>query len=290
MSTSGFPRFSKSGSPAVERLLALMPTIAITAAIGAAAWLGTEWFWYFAGAQSAPMSESGSPRSRTDMQTAAEALTAARLFGAEKQAPVPTANLSNLNIKLKGVFAGHPDKPAFAIVNIGARDEFALAGKELMPGVKLDSVHATHVIVSRNGILERVNLEERSIASAGGPRPSPVLMAPRPGPQPVMIPGGPQQGGPAGQAPLSLNSLSRQNFGRIGVRNGGVTVEAAPPGSTLAILGLQPGDVIRSVNGEAVTSEADLARVYQQSANAESVQAEVVRGNRTFPVQVPLKR
>jgi general secretion pathway protein C len=286
MGTSRPPSSSNDRSPALERLLALLPTIALSIAIGAAAWLGTKWFWYFAGSASQASADSTPPRPRIDMRASAEALVAARLFGAEKTAAAPTTTqVSNLNIKLKGVFAGHPDKPAFAIVNTGTRDEFALAGREMMPGVKLESVHATHVIVSRNGTLERVNLEERPLASVGGPRPSPALMTPRPGPQPVMTPSS-----PSSQAPLSLNAQNRQNFGRIGVRNGGVTVEAAPPGSTLATLGLQPGDVIRSVNGEAITSEADLARVYQQSANAESVQAEVVRGNRTFPVQVPLRR
>ena len=76
------------------------------------------------------------------------------------------------------------------------------------------------------------------------------------------------------------------------VRGTGARVEfrGVTFGYNLASLGLQPGDVIRSVNGQAVTSEADLARVYQQSANADSVQAEVVRGGQTFPVQVPLKR
>jgi general secretion pathway protein C len=305
MGTSRFPRESTQQAPAGGRLVAWLPRLAIAAAIGVGAWLATEWFWYFAELRATKTPGVATSKARVDMRAAAEALAGTRLFGIEKQAPT-AAQVTSLNIKLKGVFAGDPAKPAFAIVNTGSRDEFALAGRELMPGVKLDSVHATHVLVNRNGMLERVNLEERSLASLGGPRPSPVLMAPRsispaaPGMAPQMgtppgvpapprgVPGSPQ--GPGAQQPLSITPQSMQNFGRIGVKGGGVTVEAAPPGSMLASLGLQPGDVIRSVNGQAVTSEADLARVYQQSANAESVQAEVVRGGQTFPVQVPLKR
>lgn len=305
MSTSRFPRESSSQAPAAGRLLRALPTLATAIVIGVGAWLATEWFWYFAALRSAPNTTAGPAKGRLDMRASAESVVAMRLFGAEKQAAV-TAQVSNLNIKLKGVFTGDPAKPSFAIVNTGSRDEFALAGKELMPGITLESVHPTHVLVNRNGMLERVNLEERSLASLGAARPSPVLMAPRP--NVPMTPGAfPRPGGPPGmrpptglpgspantaptQQPLSLTPEAMQNFGRIGVKSGGVTVEAAPPGSTLASLGLQPGDVIRSVNGQTVTSEADLARVYQQSANADSIQAEVVRDGRSFPVQVPLKR
>jgi len=302
MSTSRFPREASGQPAAASRLLAILPTLATAFVIALGAWLATEWFWYFAGLQPSQPTHPAPARTRLDMRATAESVVATRLFGIEKQAASET-QVSNLNIKLKGVFAGDPAKPAFAIVNTGARDEFAMAGKELMPGVKLESVHATHVLVNRNGMVERVNLEERSLASLGGPRPSPVLMAPRPtppgmpGPSPrIGVPPGmrPSPTSPAdmapGQQPLSLTPQSLQNFGRIGVQGGAVTVEAAPPGSTLATLGLQSGDVIRSINGQTVTSEADLSRIYQQSANADSIQAEVMRSGRTFPVHVPIKR
>lgn len=302
MSTSRFPRETSSQPAATSRLLNILPTLATALVIALGAWLATEWFWYFAGLQSAQTTNPGPARGHLDMRATAESVVATRLFGVEKQVATE-AQVSNLNIKVKGVFSGNPAKPAFAIVNTGTRDEFALAGKELMPGVKLESVHATYVLVNRNGMLERVNLEERSLASLGGPRPSPVLMAPRPTPPPVpgsgprgSLPSGmrPSPGSPTDtaptQQPLSLTPQSLQNFGRIGTQGGAVTVEAAPPGSTLATLGLQSGDVIRSINGQPVTSEADLSRIYQQSANADSIQAEVMRGGRTFPIQVPIKR
>ena len=54
---------------------------------------------------------------------------------------------------------------------------------------------------------------------------------------------------------------------------------AAPPGSLAQKLGLQPGDVIKKVNGQAVASTGDLARLYTQFANLSLVQVEVQRGN-----------
>ncbi len=312
MVTSRFPRDSSRMPPAEDGLQRWLPKAIMAAAVALAAWLGTEWFWHFSSVGT-PARATGPAqiKPRVDMANAAEVVAGSQLFGAPKVA-VATAQVSTLNIKLKGVFAGDPSRPAFAIVNTGSRDEYALAGRELMPGVKLDSVHTSHVLVNRNGTIERVNLEERPLSSGGAPRLSPALMAPRPAPRvtpppppppnpPAMnapAPGQPgqpgqpaQPGGQPGAPSVNLNNLTPQtNFGRIGVRPDGVAVEAAPPGSMLANLGLQPGDVIRSVNGQAVTSEADLARIAQQAAANPSVQAEVMRGGRIVPLQAQLRR
>src|SRR5215472_17611079 len=60
---------------------------------------------------------------------------------------------------------------------------------------------------------------------------------------------------------------------------GGVRMEAAPAGSLAAKLGLQPGDVIKKINGQDVAGTGDLARLYQQFATTSVIQAEVQRGN-----------
>jgi S1-C subfamily serine protease len=59
---------------------------------------------------------------------------------------------------------------------------------------------------------------------------------------------------------------------------GGVRLDEAPPGSLASRLGLQPGDIIKKVNGQAVASAGDLARLHQQFSNTSLVQAEVQRG------------
>jgi len=55
-------------------------------------------------------------------------------------------------------------------------------------------------------------------------------------------------------------------------------------------LGLQPGDVIRTVNGEAVGSEADVARIVQQQGLQGTFTAEVQRGGMTIPIAVNPQR
>src|SRR5207244_1645255 len=63
---------------------------------------------------------------------------------------------------------------------------------------------------------------------------------------------------------------------------GGVRMEQAPAGSLAQKLGLQPGDIIRKVNGQAVASQGDLARVYTQFGSLSQVQTEIQRGGSTL--------
>jgi S1-C subfamily serine protease len=67
-------------------------------------------------------------------------------------------------------------------------------------------------------------------------------------------------------------------------------IRSVPPGSLLERIGLQPGDVIRSVNGEVVTSEADVARILQSRGLQGPFTAEVQRGEVTVPISVNAQR
>jgi serine protease Do len=67
-------------------------------------------------------------------------------------------------------------------------------------------------------------------------------------------------------------------------------VGAVAPGSVLERIGLQAGDVIRSVNGEPVASEADVTRIVQSRAMQGVVTAEVTRGGTTIPLSVNVGR
>jgi general secretion pathway protein C len=70
---------------------------------------------------------------------------------------------------------------------------------------------------------------------------------------------------------------------------GGVRMDAAPPNSLAQKLGLQPGDVIKKVNGQAVASTGDLARLYTQFATLSMIQAEVQRGNATVQLSYSIQ-
>src|SRR5262245_64851406 len=155
-----------SAQRAIGLFVEAAPTLAMLALLMLAGWLGAQWFLYFTThGDASPPPE----RQRVQLGAAAEGLASAHLFGA---APTSASGevVSNLNIKLKGVFASGADAPSMAILNTGDRDQAARVGGEIVPGVVLESVHPRHVLLRRGGALERVNLEERQqVAVAAAP-------------------------------------------------------------------------------------------------------------------------
>jgi general secretion pathway protein C len=286
----------------------IAPTLATLALLVLGGFLAARWVAYFA-----TPAGSGPPpaRERPQLGAAAQTLAGAHLFGV---ASVGEA-VSNLNIKLRGVFAGGGTETGFAIVNAGGRDQATRIGGEVVPGVTLEAVHAGHVVLRRAGALERVNLEERVSAqgpSAALPRlaqatspaprspPAPATGAATPPPQSSSpgarfkrpepyAPVGDVPTEPAPPAPASAPVPAPKAPAPRPLSGGppqGLVIQDVPPGSMLERIGLQPGDVVRSVNGEAVTSEADVARVLQQRGMQGSFTAEVQRGGMTVPIAV----
>ncbi len=285
-------------------LLRAAPTVALLAVLVLAGWLAGRWALYFMAPAESPQAP---PRSRVQLGAAAQALADAHLFGVATTLAGGEV-LSNLNIKLRGVLAG---TTGLAILNTGDRDQTARVGGEVVPGVVLEAVHAGHVLLRRNGALERVNLEERQPLAAAPAAPAPPRRArsrgaappeppaatpsPRAGarfhrpepyapvgdqptePPPAMVPA--PQPAPGAAPPPSPSAAGR-----------GLLVTAVPPGSLLERIGLQPGDVVRSVSGDAVANEADVARIVQSRALDGALTVEVQRGGMTVPLTVKLQR
>jgi general secretion pathway protein C len=297
-------RFARADASALLRML---PSAALFGALALGGWLLAQWFWYFATpTEVAP----AAPRTKVHLAAAAETLVGAQLFGAPAAAGYA---VSSLNLKLRGVFADSAGAQAFAIVNTGGRDETARAGREIVPGVLLESVHPRHIVLRRNGALERVNLEERMVVAqaptttlprspAAAPAPAaPQSAAPQSAPaasEPRSGPGGrfkrPEPYAPVGDVPTEPEpppaakpAAPRPAPAKSGEASGnGLVVQAVPPGSLLERIGLQPGDVIRTVNGEPVTTEADVARAVQARGVAATHHAEIVRNGTAIPVAV----
>jgi general secretion pathway protein C len=244
------------------------------------AWQGAYWTWVIVAPPpvAAPAESSQAP---------IDLAAVARVFGAS--APGEPARSAG-SLKLKGVIAPTPGTVASAIFSTGAgRDIAVYIDGEIEPGVKLAEVHPDHVIVTRAGARGRIDLEV--------PRPGTALAA---------------RGMPGRATGFKLNvartgsnnySLSRKeldealrdpgqlNFlGQIGTPpKGGVRMELAPPGSLAQKLGLQPGDVIKKLNGQPVASAGDLARLYTQFNSLSVIQAEIQRGQSTLQLSYAIQ-
>ncbi|MBL0141512.1 MAG: hypothetical protein IPP91_05460 [Betaproteobacteria bacterium] len=242
-------------------------TLVTVALVLALAWVLARWTWVF---MAPPQATSAAPTAG-----GVDLAAVARLFGGGVPAGTTTPAGTSSGLRLKGVIAPTPATIGSAVFNTGGKDIAVNLGGEVQAGVKLVAVEPDHAIVSRGGVRERIDLDTRMAAV-------PRAVA----------------GKSAGfRLPVSRNAsnafvFSRKDLddalkdpgqlsylGRIGVpRGGGVRLDEAPPGSLASRLGLQPGDVIKKVNGQAVASAGDLARLYQQFATTSLVRAEVQRG------------
>jgi general secretion pathway protein C len=274
-------------TPPPERTGAL-GTIVLAALVLVLAYQLAYWTWVFV----APAPRAAVTETRADVDYDA----IARLFGASP--PGSTAVASSSSLRLKGVIAPTPGVAASAIFSTGAGKDLAVyLDNEVQPGVKLVEVHPDHAVVSRGGVRERIDLERpaRAVASTN-----------------TAMPGARGAGrSPPGGFKLNVSRSGNNNYtlsrkelddalrdpnqlnylGMIGPPvKGGVRMDAAPPNSLAQKLGLQAGDIIRKVNGQAIASTGDLARIYTQFAQTNLIQAEVLRNGATVQLSYSIQQ
>jgi general secretion pathway protein C len=203
------------------------------------------------------------------------ALTRAHLFGpvAPARDPATEASLAptNLNITLTGVAVRPGGGCALAVVQ-GQPESAFCTGEELTPGVRLEAVEQDRIVILRNGVREAVTMKDADKSAS--------LIVPSQGP--IVQPG--SSGGQLVDRRQLQQQLGRPEFlsQALIVPNpdGGFLVRQIQPGSLYEKLGLRPGDVIRNVNGQALTSMEDVMRLYQQFGSAQRVLVEVQRQGR----------
>jgi len=203
------------------------------------------------------------------------ALTRTQLFGPVAPAKSAAAEASlaptNLNITLTGVAVRPAGGCALMIVQGQPESAFCI-GEELTPGVRLDAVEHDRIVILRNGAREAVSFKDVDKTAS-------LIVSP---PPPIVQPGA--TGGQVVDRKQLQQQLGRPEFlsQALIVPNpdGGFLVRQVQPGSLYEKLGLRPGDVIRNVNGQALTSMDDVMRLYQQFGSAQRVLVEVQRQGR----------
>lgn len=177
------------------------------------------------------------------------------------------AIVTALDLRLHGVREDRATGRGSAIVATpdGRQGSFAV-GEEIMPGVRLEAVGFDSVTISRGGAREQIFLDQ-------SPAPAPAAAA-----------AGPQAGAPAEAAPAGppIRLAPRMEAGRVT----GISVMPGGDGAAFRAAGFAPGDVILSVNGQAIGS-AEEARALVQNARGE-LRLVVDRGGRRLPLRVRL--
>lgn len=206
---------------------------------------------------------------------AADTIMSSHLFGQAvgggTAISAPAQTFSNL--KLQGVFAAIGSLPAFAIVVVdGKPAQPVQVGREATSGVVLEEVYPDYVLLRRNGVMERLNLEKSTLASASGGAAEFKLN--------VQSRGGDSFIFSRNELNMALQDNKQlANLGRLSpYPSGGMLVEAVPPGSLAGKLGLQVGDVVKNFNGQPVKSNEDVHRILQQLSQLNLARLRVMRG------------
>jgi general secretion pathway protein C len=247
-------------------------------------------------------------------------ITARNLFGQAHDVAAPAAfdaPETHLRLTLEGVFqAEQPEESAAIVAEQNKPGELFLVGGKLPGNVTLTEVHADRIVLKRNGVLETLRFSDEAplltAANRGDAMPSPESsdmsgddspQMPEPPPDtsepPAEAAADPNSSASLGsvvesyrerlqQDPTAtLNSLGVAPVSSSGAQ--GYRLDNIANSPYLAQTGLQPGDVVLSVNGRPVgdvqSDQAEMASIIAQG----SARLEVQRGSRRFFVTASLK-
>ncbi len=258
-------------------------SLALLALLALLGWVLAHWSWnfmeYFRPKETvAPVSASQPVNS----QGAADTAINAHLFGRVAVAkPAEASAVSTLNVKLRGVFASGGILPSFAIINTGAKDEAVKVGGQILPGVMLDTVKPTYIVVKRGEQLERILMDEKGqVLTTASPR----ALGQQASQFKLNVPSGAPNtfNFSRGELTQSLQDPKQlTNLGKLSpATGGGMQLEEVPPGSLAQRLGLQQGDIVRNVNGQSVNTMGDLTKLYAQFATTSQITLDGVRGGK----------
>lgn len=152
--------FASGRSRAAQRFGPLVLKSALwTLVLAWAAWIAFPWLRDAFATTPAAVAVAA-PRPALDLEAAIATAAATPTFGAPAEIDsAASASAPQLDIKLKGVFASGSG-PMGAIVDTGGEeDEFVAPGRAVGAGVVLEGVYPTHIVVSRGGVLGRIELE-----------------------------------------------------------------------------------------------------------------------------------
>jgi len=238
---------------------------------------------------SAPVQKTGSQNvTATPKRDYASAIVKHNLFGVaaietpSATQPVADAPDTQLNLELRGVLAYDPEASALAIISEGRGDERVYAiGDELPGSATLEEVLADHVILKRNGRLEKLRLPEDSTpisvaASTGKGADVSQLTARQLRDNIVKDPM---------QFARKVRTIPHKENGKLV----GYKLRARDYEAVLAQYGLQPNDIVTAVNGTALNNPKTSLRALRSLATASEINATILRNGVEMPIYVSLQ-
>ena len=198
-------------------------------------------------------------------------ITAALAFAPfGKGALTDASQATALPLRLKGVFAASPAELSVAYIEVGGEPATACRVGEAPGGGTIEGILRDRVLLRVSGRIEYLAF------------PDPTLTADQ---QAQAAAGPAQQVQPTAAAPASPNATAAPSAIVSGLTPvpGGVQIGSnAPPG-------LQQGDVITSVNGQAISSQASAASALAAAQSRGTAQIQITRDGKPVTLTVPTR-
>ena len=216
-----------------------------------------------------------------------EAVANAHLFGEAKPEDVvvvpldaPTEELeeTRLALTLKGTMAGTDNRLTAAIIADNRNEEKVYTiGDTIISGATLHAIYRDQVVLNRNGNLEALKL----------PKELPVSSAPtRRQATTTRRVSAPAQQDTSVQAALTQNASKLADVIRptpyfVGGQQQGYRVYPGRNRQQFAALGLRPGDLIKDIDGAALTDPQQAMQIFQNLGTADQVSVTVERNGQS---------
>ncbi len=234
------------------------------------------------------------------------------------EAQEPMVALSPLNLKLVGVMVANRTQYSSALLidNNTRESIIARIGDTIQEGAVLIDVWRDRVLIERSGQQEYIKMNDTITPNA--PLPSAAARTPRAAvtpPPTAPKPTGPnaaaaaavasdsavQRGGPNtfevrrdalnaalnNKAALATGATIVPNYSE-GQRNG-LKMVGVQPNSVYSQVGLQSGDVLQSVNGTQIKSQAHALELFEQLRNRDDINLQVERNGRKEKLSYKVK-
>jgi general secretion pathway protein C len=224
---------------------------------------------------------AGSVTARTEPgQADVQAIANAHIFGeatAETAAPPPLAEHEDLadtrlNLSLKGTITANDEQLSIAIIaDTGNQEKVYAIRDTVVPGTTLHAVYVDRVILNRSGALEALKLPKEFPQGSQSVRrvaPPPVSRA--------------ADANPTIQEVVSDNVTKLADVIRptpyfVAGQQQGYRVYPGRDRRQFAALGLRPGDLIKDIDGAALTDPQQAMEIFQNLGSADQVSVTVER-------------
>lgn len=211
--------------------------------------------------------------------TNVQAIASAHLFGeaARDEAPLPAPDPAEdlvetrLSLSLKGTIAATDPRSSIAIISDQSNEEKVYAiGDPVVSGTSLHAVYADRVVLNEGGVLKELNLPRDFPTSAQPVRRS-VATSTR-----TMNDENSIQAVVA-QNVTKLADVIRPTPYFVAGQQQGYRVYPGRDRKQFAALGLRPGDLIKDIDGAALTDPQQAMEIFQNLGNADEVSVTVER-------------